>query len=101
MIRLHYLYLRNDKFEQLDIDVFSELISLIVLNLSMNKLQYLYPNTFVTLPNLKQLNLSLNDQLQLPIDGNLINSHLLTYLVLPFCNVSSLSVEIFVNVSAL
>ena len=43
--RLEYLYLRNKKIEKLSIYVFSRLISLIGLDLCMNKLQYLYPNT--------------------------------------------------------
>jgi Leucine-rich repeat (LRR) protein len=98
---LQNLWLGNNSMEYLNVDAFSGLISLDALLLDSNKLQYLYPNTFESLPNLRILHLNNNSGLQIPTDRPFINSHSLLFLGLSNCNVSSVSVETFANVSAL
>ena len=101
MISLVELDLSGNKIEHLDGDVFSGLVKLKYIDLSQNKLQYLHPDTFLGLPNLQQLELGSNSGLQIPTDHNFINSHSLSKLDISLCNISSLSVETFTNVSAL
>jgi hypothetical protein len=98
---LERLILWDNGLEHLDRDVFSGLVKLKKVGLARNKLQYLHPDTFVGLPNIKNINLHKNLRLQIPTDSNLINSHSLSHLDISRCNVSSLSVETFANVSAL
>jgi Leucine-rich repeat (LRR) protein len=66
-----------------------------------NELHYLHPNTFSGLPNLQRLYLRYNPDLQIPTDRIFINSSSSTHLAISGCNVSSVSVETFANVSAL
>ena len=98
---LEYLDLNNNRLEHVDRNMFSGLFNLKYIDLKGNNLQYLHPDTFLRLPNLQQLYLSNNPALTIPTDRNFINSHSLTYLALSKSNISSLSVEIFANVSAL
>jgi len=77
------------------------LVNLKRINLGWNKLQYLHPDTFLELPNLQELSLYKNSGLQIPTDRNFINSLSLSHLSISSCNISSLSVETFSNVSAL
>jgi len=101
MNRLEYLNLDLNLIERLEVDMFSGLINLKILFLEKNKLQYVHPDTFVGLPNLQSLFLSKNSALQAPNDRHFINSHSLKHLGISGCNVSSVSVETFTNVSAL
>jgi len=101
MKRLDYLDLSNNKLQCVDSAVFSDLFNLKYVDLSANHLQYLHPNTFLSLPNIKHLHLKRNRYLQIPTDRNFINSHSLSQLDISNCNISSLSVETFANVSAM
>jgi len=101
MNSLEVLSLLRNRLEHLDSDVFSGLFNLKYIYLSSNKLQYLHPDTFLSLPNLQKLNLNNNTELSVPIDRNFINSHSLSQLDISRCNVSSVTVETFANVSAL
>ena len=99
--RLEYLDLSYNRLQHLDSDVFSGLVNLKRVTLEGNKLQYLNPDTFASLPDLQILFLSNNSDLQIPTDRHFINSHSLKALGISFCNVRSVSVETFANVSAL
>ena len=101
MCSLEFLYLGKNIIEHLESDVFSGLVNLKKLSLEGNKLQYLHPDTFVGLPNLQTLYLSNNFGLQILTDSHFINSHSLKHLGISHCNISSVSVETFANVSAL
>ena len=101
MRRLQNLNLRNNSIGSLKFDAFSGLISLVELDLRNNKLQYVHPDTFLSLPKLKTVHLYDNLGLQIPTDRNLINLNSLSHLSIGYCNVSSVSVETFANVSAL
>jgi hypothetical protein len=98
---LELLALAYNKFEHLEVDVFSGLVKLKYIYLEGNELQYLHPDTFVGLPNLQTLYLSNNSGLQTPTDRHFINSHSLKQLHISGCNVRSVSVHTFANVSAL
>jgi hypothetical protein len=98
---LEYLYLQHNNIKHLQSDVFNGLVNLEYINLKFNKLQYLHPETFVGLPNILLLILTANFELQVPTDRHFINSHSLKNLLIPGCNVSSVSVETFANISAL
>ena len=99
--RLEYLYLGNNIIQHLEIDVFSGLVTLKYIGLQGNKLQYLHPETLAGLPKLQGLHLSENLGLQIPTDRHFINSHSLKQTGISHCNVSSVSVETFANVTAL
>ena len=98
---LEALDLNNNKLEQCDSAVFSGLVNLTYIDLSGNKLQYLHPDAFVGLPKLQQLYFYINPNLHIPTDRNFIHSHSLTVLDISHCNISSLSVKTFANVTAL
>jgi Leucine-rich repeat (LRR) protein len=98
---LEKLDLRYNRLENLDSDLFTELFNLKSILLGGNKLQYLHPDTFLMLPNLNHISLQNNSDLQIPTDGHFITSHSLLSLDISLCNVSSVSVETFANVSAL
>jgi hypothetical protein len=98
---LEYLDISSNKLEHLDSDVFSGLVKLQYIILSRNYLQYVHPDTFLRSPNIKNVSLSANPDLQIPTDRNFINSRSLSKLDISHCNVSSLSVETFANVGAL
>jgi len=101
MISLKTLSLRINKIDHLYSDVFSGLVDIEYIDLTRNKLQYLHSDTFLGLPKIKYLYLSLNPGLQIPTDRNFINSPSLSLLDISYCNVSSVSVETFANVSAM
>jgi Leucine-rich repeat (LRR) protein len=101
MKRLENLDYSYNILQHLDSDVFSGLVNLKEISLKGNKFQYLHPDTFLRLPNLQQLHLSFNPNLSIPTDRNFINSHSLSHLDISDCNISSVSVETFANVSAL
>ena len=101
MNSLEHLGLTNNNLEHLDRDVFGGLDSLKYIYLQGNKLQYLHPDTFLRLPNLQQLNLAFTPTLTIPTDRNFINSHSLSHLSISYCDLSSVSVAKFANVSAL
>jgi Leucine-rich repeat (LRR) protein len=101
MNSLEFLDLGYNKVKHLDSGVFSGLVNLKNVSLSGNELQYLHPDSFLELPNIQQLSLSDNMAIQIPTDRNFINSHSLSHLYISRCNISSLSVETFANVSAL
>jgi hypothetical protein len=98
---LRYLNLGRNRIEHLDVDVFSGLVNLEILVLAENKLQHIHPNTSVGLPKFQSLLLSNNFWLQTPNDSYFINSPFLKHLDISACNISSMSVETFANVSAL
>jgi hypothetical protein len=91
----------DNRLKHLDSAVFSGLVNLKYVLLRQNKLQYIHPDTFLLLPNLQTLYLYYNPGLQILTGRNFINSLSLSHLDISKCNVSSLSVETFVNVSAL
>jgi len=99
--RLEHLQLDYNKIEHLGSDLFYGLLNLKYIDLVGNKLQFLDPDTFVGLPNLQELYLSNNADLQIPTDRHFINSHSLKVLGISGCNINSVSVETFANVSAL
>ena len=99
--RLKYLHLDYNKIERLESDTFRGLFNLNYITLKENKLQYLHPDTFFGLPNLQGLLLSYNSDLKIPTDRHFINSHSLKHLSISGCNINSVSVETFANVSAL
>ena len=101
MINLENLNLAGNRIEHVDRDMFSGLFKLKYIYLSGNKLQYLHPDTFLMLPNLQELNFDENPCLQIQTDRNFIKSHSLSHLDISLCNISSVSVETFANVSAL
>jgi hypothetical protein len=98
---LKNLSLNDNRLEHLDSNVFSGLFNIKCVYLGHNKLQYLHPDTFLGSPKLQQLYLSYNPTLRVPTDRIFINSHCLTRLEIAGCNISSVSVETFANVSAL
>jgi hypothetical protein len=101
MISLDHLNLMYNRIEYLNSDVFSGLVNLKYIDLRGNQLQCLPPDMFLGLPNLERLILNSNPTLQVPTDRNFINSLTLSHLDISRCNVSSVSVETFANVSAL
>jgi hypothetical protein len=101
MSSLVILDLAYNRLEHLEIDAFCGMVNLEDINLDGNKLQYVHPDMLVGLPNFKYLGLAVNPDLQIPIDRQFINSHSLLLLDVSDCNVRSVSVETFANVSAL
>jgi len=101
MSSLKYLILKRNRIEHLEVDVFSGLVKVKAIHLEENKLKYLHPDTFMGLPSLQSLHLSQNSRLQMPSDRHFINSHSLKRLDISGCNISSVSVVTFANVSAL
>ena len=101
MNSLEDLSFEINRLEHLDSDVFSGLVNLKHIDLSFNELQYLHPDTFLGLPNLQKLDLGKNPTLQIPTDRNFINSPSLSHLDMSQCNVTSVSIVTFANVSAL
>ena len=101
MNNLENLDLSFNKLQHLGTGVFSGLGNLQYIDLSQNKLQYFHPDTFLVSPNLQNLNLDFNRGLHVSTDRNFINSHSLSHLYISACNISSVSVETFINVSAL
>jgi hypothetical protein len=98
---LERIDLGNNRLQHLDSDVFSGLVKLKFINLAGNRLQYLHPNTFIGLPNIRHISLHNNSALQIPTENNFVSSSSLSKLDISYCNVSSLSVQTFTNVSAL
>jgi hypothetical protein len=98
---LERLNIFGNKLQHLGRDVFSGLHNLNYIKLAGNRLQRVHPETFSGLPNIKHICLRNNPDLQIPTDSNFISSHSLRKLDISHCNVSSLSVETFANVSAL
>jgi len=98
---LEYLDLAYNKIEHLKIDVFCGYVYLKHIDLTANNLQLFPPDTFVGLQNLQTLLLSRNFGLQIPTDRHFINSRSLKSLDISSCNILSVSVETFANVSAL
>jgi hypothetical protein len=98
---LEHLDLDHNIIEHLEVDLFSGLNNLKYVFFRNNKLQYLHPNIFLGLPKLKAVYVGNNTNLQVPTDCHFINSHSLSSLDISACNVSSVSVETFRNVSAL
>ena len=101
VISLEFLDLKYNRLEHLDSAVFSGLVNLKCIDLSGNNLQYLHPDTFLWLPNIQNVSLYGNRGLQVPTDRHFVQSHSLSQLLMSDCNISSLSVETFANVSAL
>jgi len=101
LVNLTYIDLSVNKLQYLHPDTFSRLVNLKGIDLFGNKLQYVHPDTFLGLPKLQLLYLYSNPTLQIPTDRPFIKSHSLSHLSITNCNVSSLSVVTFSNVSAL
>jgi hypothetical protein len=98
---LEFLYLGNNIIEHMEGDVFSGLINIKNLSLEGNKLQHLHPDMFIEILNILGLYLSKNSDLEIPTDHHFINSRSLKRLFISHCNISSMSVGTFANVSAL
>jgi hypothetical protein len=101
MISLEYLKLGNNIIEHLESDLFIGLVNLKYMYFGGNKLLYLHPNTFLGLPNLQRLFISNVSGIQIPTDRHFINSRSLKHLGMSGCNISSVSLEAFANISAL
>jgi tachykinin-like receptor len=101
MRSLEILILRGNRIEHVDRDMFNGLFVLEYLDLSENKLQYLHPETFVRLYNVEKLYFNNNPDIKIPTDRNFIKSLSLSHLDISHCNVNSVSLETFANVSAL
>ena len=101
LVNLEEIYLGRNGIDNLENALFSGLVNLKVINFVRNKLQHFHSDMFLGLPNLQKLNLGRNDGLQIPTDRNFIHSHSLSHLNISSCNIRSLSVETFANVSAL
>jgi len=101
LYNLKEIQLELNEIEYLDSALFRGLINLKSIDLQLNRIQYLHSDMFLGLLNLQFLNLHNNPGLQVPTDRNFIISHSLSHLVISECNISSLSVETFANVSAL
>jgi hypothetical protein len=99
--RLKYLFLDNNKIQYLANDTFRGFFNLEYIGLMANKLQYLHPDAFFGFPYLLGLFISYNFGLQIPTDRHFINSPSLKRLGISGCNINSVSVETFANVSAL
>src|SRR5215510_12237467 len=91
--KLEYLCILNTELENFDSDVCSVLVNLQYMHLERSKLQSFHPDTFLRLPNIQSEYLNQNPRIQIPTDGSFINSHCLLKPHIPYCNVSSLSVE--------
>jgi Leucine-rich repeat (LRR) protein len=98
---LEFLHLGNNFIQHLEIDVFRGFVNLKILILVGNKLQFLHPDTFVGLPNLQRIFLSNNPGLQIPTDRHFINSLSVKVLRISGCNITSISVQLFANISKL
>ena len=98
---LEYLDIGYNKIEHLDVDVFCGLINLQRVGLEGNALLKLDPDLFAGLPKLKRLCLGVNRGLQIPTDRHFITSHSLKFLDIHMCNISSVAIETFANVSSL
>jgi Leucine-rich repeat (LRR) protein len=98
---LEHLDLKYNIIEHLESDVFRGLVKLQYIYLEGNKLQNLHPDTFLGIKSPQSLFLSKNSDLQIPTDHNFIISHSLKRLDISYCNILSVSVETFANVSAL
>ena len=90
-----------NEIKHLESALFSALVNLKAIILLGNQIQYLQSDMFLGLPNLQYISLFSNPDLQIPTDRNFINSRSLSHLDTSFCNIRSLSVETFSNVSAL
>jgi len=101
MSSLEYLDLAHNRLEHLEFGVFTGLINLQTVFLAKNKLRYLHPDSFVGSPNLQSLYLSQNSRLQIPNNRHFIYSHSLKRLGISDCNINSVSVDTFANVSEL
>jgi Leucine-rich repeat (LRR) protein len=101
MINLDKRTLKYNRIDHLNRDMFSKFLNIKTIDLSANKLQFLHPDTFLSLPKLQNVYLIINRGLQIPTDRSFINSHFLSHLDISNCNVSSVTVKMFTNVSAL
>ena len=95
-----YLDLGHNIIQHLEV-VFSVLINLKCVILKENKLQCLHLDTFVGLFKLDEVYSANITSLQVTIDRHFINSRSLKVLHISLCDVSSVSVKTFANVSAL
>jgi len=98
---LKCLVLGYDGLESLDKDAFSGLVKLKYVDLGKNKLKYLHQDTFIGLPNTQNIYVDSSCGLHAPTDRPFINSHSLSHRGISSCNVHSVSVETFTNVSTL
>jgi Leucine-rich repeat (LRR) protein len=98
---LVHLYLPSNRIEHLENDLFYGLVNLKFIRLSGNKLHNLHPDIFVRSRKLQGIYLSHNAELSIPTDRHFINSRSLKHLGIEGCNVRSVSVETFSNISAL
>ena len=98
---LEYLNLEFNRLKHVNSDLFSGLLNLKYVDLRKSNLQYLHPDTFLGLQNLQIVVLEFIPSLQIPTDRNFINSHSLLRLYISSCNISSVSVDTFANLSAL
>jgi Leucine-rich repeat (LRR) protein len=71
------------------------------IRLNDNKIQYLHPDLFLRVSSLSSLYLKNNPMMNIPTDRHFINSPSLRQLYISDCNISSISVETFANVSGL
>jgi hypothetical protein len=98
---LERLYLTGNGIENLEPDTFLGLRNLRIIQLDNNNIEYLHPDMFLNASHLETLNLSRNPLLKIPTDRHFISSPSLRHLDLSDCNIRSISVATFSNVTGL
>lgn len=95
LINLRSVILANNKISFIDSSAFEGMNDLQSVDLSANKLTYLYPNTFLHAVRLSWLNLAENENLILPSYGHFLNSPYLKTLYLGSNNIKTFSLDTF------
>jgi hypothetical protein len=101
LTNLRDIWLITNKIHYLLPDTFLGLNNLSHIRLNDNKIQYLHPDLFVRVSSLSSLHLQNNPMMNIPTDRHFINSPSLRELYISNCNISSIPVETFANVSGL
>jgi Leucine-rich repeat (LRR) protein len=101
LTNLRDIWLITNKIHYLLPDTFLGLNNLSDIRLNDNKIQYLHPDLFLHVSSLSSLYLENNPMMKIPTDRHFINSPSFRKLHISDCNVSSILVETFANVSGL
>ncbi|KYQ52560.1 hypothetical protein ALC60_08275 [Trachymyrmex zeteki] len=95
---LHYLSISRNKINVIESDAFQDNNELLFLNLSSNYIKYLHPETFANLPNLKTLDLSINQFENIP---QMLNETDISTLYINNNNIKKIMSYIFVHMPKL
>nr|CAD7426874.1 unnamed protein product [Timema monikensis] len=95
------LVLSSNEIYKLDLGTFEGLDGLEDLRLDKNTIKTIDSNTFRHSPRLKKLVVSWNRDLNLPVEGLYFSTPSLTWLEMDHCNLSSLSLHAFDNMTNL